>query len=125
MNSALIFLISGAVTLLLRIVNLVPMQKALWDRLPSWVKYIVVFTLTAAGSALSAIHSGTPWMDAVFNAISAGFGASGLHVMTEKMGDTHTAMAVKSNPDYQPGILRKIASIVVPINKDMIKPTAP
>jgi hypothetical protein len=116
------FMVSGGVTLLLRIANMVPMQKVVWDKLPSWVKYTVVFMLSTAGSFLGSMHTGTPWTTALMTAISAALTSSGFHEMTIKAGETHAAMSVKKDPDYQPGMLRKMFGIVVPIDDSMIKP---
>lgn len=95
--------------------------KLLWASWPDAIKLLVPFVLAFLASLLPAIAAGTSLLVAVGGAIMAAVTAVGVHFTTKEAGSVVDQALVAANTDYQPGVVRKALSPVLPINEDAFK----
>lgn len=100
-----------------------------WDRLPLGWKRLLPFLIPAIGGALTAVAAGSGWAGIIIAAAAAGAatGASSFatHKATKKIGEVSMEAALRKDPNYKPGTLRKAMSLVVPLPKPKVTNDAP
>lgn len=88
-----------------------------WMAWPAWLKWLVPFVLALLGTVLYDVNLGlTPW-EAVANAFAAAVAATAGHSLTKAAGQAEQGVRLRRDPMYQPGLVRKAASVVLPIRK--------
>lgn len=92
-----------------------------WESWPQWAKMALPFILALGASLISALLAGGSWAVALTGAILAGLSAVTLHVGTKAAGSAIDGASVKANPEYQPSVLRKAVSPILPVDEKRLK----
>jgi hypothetical protein len=94
--------------------------KAAWPRLSPLAKVLIPFGLAGAGAVLTGIATGMTVAGIIAAALSAGLAAVGLHATTKAIVETADMASMSKELGYEPGALRKAASIAVPFDAEKI-----
>jgi hypothetical protein len=119
----------AALTFLLRLYRmdtvqgLLP-QKAKWDSLPKWGKFLLPFLLSMGGASLAALGGGATWLAALIGGLTAGLASVGAHHGTKALGNKLITYKIKKDAFYEPTRLDKILSPLLPIPKEAYRKTA-
>ena len=96
-------------------------QALQWDSLPVEVRQVLVGVASCGGAVVVSLAGGMPVQEALVAALPVALGAVGWHKAVQGVGDAIDMRALKLDPDYQPGTVRKATSIVVPISDGVTK----
>lgn len=92
-----------------------------WDKLAHLEQVGLVFGSSFLVSSLTAAAASMSVSQALSVGLSTGLAALGINETTTAVGKAHASVAIAANPDYQPGIARKIVSAVVPVDNKAVQ----
>lgn len=95
-------------------------EKVRWSTLSMPVRLGVVFAASIAASMASSMIAGKGWMTALVAAVPIAMASVMTHKITKIVGHTMQDSVQQGRQDYRPSKMRKVASIVVPLNHKKI-----
>lgn len=123
--------LGALVAFVIRLVRTSPIQsglgklssKLLWSSWPRWVRWLIILVTSIASTMFSQVAGGLGWVEALMAAVPVAATAVAAHKGTEALGIGLHSKAVKANPSYEPSPLRKAATIIVPLDTDLLRIT--
>lgn len=114
------------VTMLVNLYKIPALQDKLpdnfkWTKLPHLEQIALVFGSSVLVSALTAVAAHMSVSQALSVGVSTGLAALGLNETTTAVGKAHASVAIATNPNYVPGVTRKIVAAVVPVDTKAVE----
>lgn len=91
-------------------------EQVRWSRLKPWVKVAIPVGGSLLAACLALLGGASAPLIVPYALVVAGGAILGHH-MTKKLGTMVAESALKKNPFYEPGAVRRVASIVFPLPK--------
>lgn len=99
-------------------------ERLRWARLSFLARVLVIFLSSLTASALASLAAGLTLKAALVAAVVAGLTAIAGHKATKGAGHALTARAVKGDPTYQPGALRRSIDLIAPLDQGLVRDAA-
>lgn len=91
-----------------------------WKSLPSWGRLALVFLSSTGAAVVTSILAGHTLWAALAAAMPVAAAAIGAHESTRAVGYAHTSGKIMQDLAYEPGVLRRAAEPIFPIDRQRL-----